>query len=391
MPNNVKTYDRSNDPEDHLKIFQAAAKVERWAMPTWCHMFNSTLNGSARVWFYDLPSESIDSYDDLKKAFLANYLKQKKCIKDPVEIYHIKQREGESTKDFVQRFKAESRHVKGSPECMRIFGFMYGITNLELIKCLYENIPKSVDEMMRITATFLRGEVEASNQAWKKALLAWKQHEVGRKQNFNRRGDFRNQQRSERRCDKITLLTKSPKEILALDKGKFKASPPMTTPEEKRNSNKFCEFYGEVGHNSDECMHLKRLIEELIKNRKFSHVIKELKQGKNRRCGAFHLYMDEFCGSKITVSKQWDHRKARSEEDSSSPVKAHGMLNFPILGGILTLRSSRIILLECAMVSGPEAQPSDIIQAAKERIKVTIHPEYLEQIILIGSTLAEEG
>ncbi|GKE37949.1 hypothetical protein Tco_1461354 [Tanacetum coccineum] len=38
MPNNVKTYDGSDDLEDHLKIFQAAAKVERWAMSTWCHM-----------------------------------------------------------------------------------------------------------------------------------------------------------------------------------------------------------------------------------------------------------------------------------------------------------------------------------------------------------------
>ncbi|GJW50048.1 hypothetical protein Tco_0091399 [Tanacetum coccineum] len=66
----------SDDPEDHLKIFQAAAKVKRWAMPTWCHMFNSTLIGSAKVWFDDLPLESIDSYDDLKKAFLANYLQQ---------------------------------------------------------------------------------------------------------------------------------------------------------------------------------------------------------------------------------------------------------------------------------------------------------------------------
>nr|GEY66808.1 reverse transcriptase domain-containing protein [Tanacetum cinerariifolium] len=55
------------------------------------------------VWFDDLPLESIDSYDDLKKAFLANYLQQKKCIKDLVEIHHIKQREGESTEDFVQR------------------------------------------------------------------------------------------------------------------------------------------------------------------------------------------------------------------------------------------------------------------------------------------------
>nr|GFA37434.1 reverse transcriptase domain-containing protein [Tanacetum cinerariifolium] len=34
ISNNVKTYDGTGDPEDHLKIFQAAAQVEHWAMPT---------------------------------------------------------------------------------------------------------------------------------------------------------------------------------------------------------------------------------------------------------------------------------------------------------------------------------------------------------------------
>ncbi|GJV23352.1 reverse transcriptase domain-containing protein [Tanacetum coccineum] len=84
MPSHIKTYDGSEDPDDHLKIFQTAAKTKRWAMPTWCHMFKSTLTGNARVWFDDLPPESIDSYIDLKKAFLENYLQQKKCIKDPI-------------------------------------------------------------------------------------------------------------------------------------------------------------------------------------------------------------------------------------------------------------------------------------------------------------------
>ncbi|GJT40780.1 hypothetical protein Tco_0940645 [Tanacetum coccineum] len=158
MPSNVKTYDRSGDPEDHLKIFQEATKVER---------------------------------------------------------------------------------------------LMHGITNPELIKRLHDNISKSVDEIMRVTTTFLKGEVAASNQARKKTLLAWKQQE-------------------------------SPREILALDKGKFKAPPPMTTPVEKRNNSKFCEFHREVGHTTDECMHLKRQIEEMIKDRKLSHVIKELKQGKDQ-------------------------------------------------------------------------------------------------------------
>nr|GEU80894.1 reverse transcriptase domain-containing protein [Tanacetum cinerariifolium] len=191
------------DPEDHLKIFQVAAKTERYVMPTWCHMFNSTLTGNARVWFDDLSQESIDSYDDLKKEFLENYLQQKKCIKDPVEIHNIKQRDGESTKDFVRR-----------------------------------------------------GKAVASNRDRKKSFPSWKQQEAGPKQNF-KKGGFRNQQRSERKHDRFTLPTKTPKEILALDKGKFKPPPPMTTPMEKQNTGKFCEFHREIGHTTDECMHLR--------------------------------------------------------------------------------------------------------------------------------------
>ncbi|GKA40944.1 putative ribonuclease H-like domain-containing protein, partial [Tanacetum coccineum] len=105
---------------------------------------------------------------------------KKKCIKDPVEIHHIKQREGESTEDFVRRFKIESRDVKGATEIMRISGFMHGITNPELIKRLHDKILK------------------------------------------------------------------------------------------------------EVGHNTDEFMHLKRHIEALLKARKLSHVIKELKQNSGK-------------------------------------------------------------------------------------------------------------
>ncbi|GJT13034.1 reverse transcriptase domain-containing protein [Tanacetum coccineum] len=144
MPSHVKTYDGSGDPEDHLKLFQSAAKTEGWAMPTWCHMFNSTLTGNARVWFDKLPKESVDSYEDLRTAFRENYLQQTKHIKDPVEIHHIKQRDGESTEDFMERYKAEVLDVEGAPECMRIFGFMHGITHPGLIKRLYERIPRSM-------------------------------------------------------------------------------------------------------------------------------------------------------------------------------------------------------------------------------------------------------
>ncbi|GJU57050.1 reverse transcriptase domain-containing protein [Tanacetum coccineum] len=487
-------------------------------MPTWCHMFNYTLTGNARVWFDDLPKETIDNYDDLKKAFLENYLQQKKCIKDPVEIHNIRQRDGESTEEFVRRYKLECRDVKGAPECMKISGFMHGITNPELIKRLHDKIPKSVDEMMRVTTTFLRGEVAASNRERKKSFPSWKQQEANQKQNF-KKGGFRNQQRSERKQDRFTLLTKTPKEIFALDKRKFKAPPPMTTPVEKRNHAKFCEFHGEVGHNTDECIHLRKQIEEMLKAGKLSHLIKEIKQnngkeqpkvtkkeetsGKDKALAILmvqpwervarqkiaqsfspnteisfpplgenegtkgpmtieaeigghcvhRMYVNGGSAAKILYEHCFSRLRSEiknqlvlattlligfsgeiiwaigqiqllvtigDEEHSTSswmnfvvvrspssyngiierprvrklyavPSTAYGMLKIPVETGVITLKSSRLVPLECAMVSRPEGTPSATKLITEERVKVAINPEYPEQTVMIGSTLTEEG
>nr|GEV92323.1 reverse transcriptase domain-containing protein [Tanacetum cinerariifolium] len=121
-----------------------AAQVERWAMPTWCHMFNSTLIGAARVWFDKLPPESIDGYKDMKAAFLSYFMHQKKYVKDPVEIHNIKQRDGETLEDFMEWFKIETGRMKGAPECMRISGFIHTIHRMYIdggssMEILYEH------------------------------------------------------------------------------------------------------------------------------------------------------------------------------------------------------------------------------------------------------------
>nr|GEU88119.1 reverse transcriptase domain-containing protein [Tanacetum cinerariifolium] len=243
MPNNIKTYDGMGDPEDHVKIFQAAAQVERWVVPTWCHMFNSTLIGAARVWFDELLPESINGYKDMKAAFLSYFMQQKKYVNDPVEIHNIKQRKGETLEDFMERFKIETRRMKGAPECMRISGFMHGINNPELIKHLNEHVLKTMEEMMIATTAFIRGE----------AATASKKKGHG-----------------------------TPKEILAAEANKFQPPPPMVTPVEKRNSSKFCDFHNDKGHSTDECMQLKKQIEELVRAGKLLHLIKEMKQGREQ-------------------------------------------------------------------------------------------------------------
>ncbi|GJY82825.1 reverse transcriptase domain-containing protein [Tanacetum coccineum] len=208
MPNNVKT-DKTGDLEDRLKIFQVVAQVERWAMPTWCHMFNSTLIGVVRVWFDELPPESIDGYKGLKAAFQAYFMQQKKYVKDPVEIHNIKQRDGETIEDFMERFKVETRRMKGAPECMRISGFMQGVNNLELTKRLNEHVPKTMEEMMTVTTAFIRGEAAAASK--KKGHLLWKSQDQSKRNASERKFDFRGQSREGRGSSRFIPLPERPK------------------------------------------------------------------------------------------------------------------------------------------------------------------------------------
>nr|GEV72234.1 reverse transcriptase domain-containing protein [Tanacetum cinerariifolium] len=85
-----------------------------------------------------------------------------------------------------------------------------------------------------------------------------------------------------RGANRFTPLTRTPKEILAAEANKLQPPPPMVTPVEKRNGNKFCDFHNDKGHNADECMQLKKHIEELVRAGKLLHLIKEIKQGREQ-------------------------------------------------------------------------------------------------------------
>nr|GEY24439.1 reverse transcriptase domain-containing protein [Tanacetum cinerariifolium] len=70
---------------------------------------------------------------------------------------------------------------------------------------------------------------------------------------------------------------------------------------------------------------------------------------------------------------------------------AHGMLKLPEEGGVITLKSSRLVTLECALVSGPEKTLPTTEPILEERFKVAINPEYPEQTVMIGFTLTKGG
>ncbi|GKC27055.1 reverse transcriptase domain-containing protein [Tanacetum coccineum] len=325
-------------------------------MPTWCHMFNSTLTGNARVWFDKLPKESVNSYEDLREAFRENYLQQKKHIKDPVDIHHIKQKDGECTEDFMERYKAESMDVEGAPECMKISGFMHGAR-------------------LRPPVTDAREHPRlGSSLTWETNKISKRSTKTDRDQNGNKIGEEDGME------GPITIEAEigghfvhrmyvdggASSEILyehcfsRLRPKIMNKMIPATTP--------LIGFSGEtiwpLGQIS---LFVKIGDEEHSTSAQMNFLVIRSPSPHNEIIGRLRI------------------RKIRAV-----PSMAHGMLKFPVEGGTVMLRSSRIIPMECAMIFGPSTQQPVISQVVEERIKVAIHLEYPEQTIAIGSTLMEK-
>ncbi|GKD76369.1 reverse transcriptase domain-containing protein, partial [Tanacetum coccineum] len=132
-----------------------------------------------------------------------------KYVKDPVEIHNIKQRDGETIGEFMERFKVETRRMKGAPECMRISEFMHGVNNSELTKPLNEHVPKTMEEMMITTTTFIRGEAAAAGK--KKGYTSCSTQDQSKRHGSERMSDFRGQPRDGRGSSKFTPLQEHPK------------------------------------------------------------------------------------------------------------------------------------------------------------------------------------
>nr|GEV66404.1 hypothetical protein [Tanacetum cinerariifolium] len=330
--------------------------------------------------------------------------------------------------------------MKGAPECMRISGFMHGVNNPELTKRLNEHVPKTMEEMMITTTAFIRGEAAAASK--KKGHVSWKPQDQSKRHSSDKRSDFRGHSREGRGSNRFTPLTRTPKEILATEASKFQPPPPMVTPVEKRSSNKFCDFHNDKGHSTDECMQLKKQIEELrtVKQRvtqSFERVkeiafpplaassgtegplVIEVEMGGHM---IYHMYIDGGSSMEILYEHCFNRLRPEIKGDATHSTKAwmnfmvvkslspyngiierpglkaiqavpstvHGMLKFPTEGGIVTICSTILIPTECAsVITSPVISREE--KTSPTNFKVALHPDFPDQEVVIGGTLSDKG
>ncbi|GKD72440.1 hypothetical protein Tco_1330722 [Tanacetum coccineum] len=226
----------------------------------------------------------------------------------------------------------------------------------------------------------------------------------------------------------------------------------MVTPADKRSSNKFCEFHNDKGHSTDECMQLKKQIEELVKAGKLSDFIKEIRQDKDKQNNgkkeaptkekATTIYMiqpwHKVTRQKVTLSFahvneiMFPPLSANKGTDGPLVIEAeiggHAIHRMYVDGGssmewgnymavgatkavgnyrrrralnksvdefydskLVTIRSTILMPNECATITATLKDSIKKIEGGQKNLKVAIHPDFPDQEVALGGTISIEG
>ncbi|KAL2251530.1 UNVERIFIED_CONTAM: hypothetical protein Sindi_2275300 [Sesamum indicum] len=101
---NLPEYDGAGDPQEHLDKFYAKIDWYDLSDAAYCKVFRTTLSKRALAWFNQLPAGTISSLEQLVQRFLHHFSMNKKIPKTAAYLFTVRQREGETLRDFMQRF-----------------------------------------------------------------------------------------------------------------------------------------------------------------------------------------------------------------------------------------------------------------------------------------------
>ncbi|GKV44734.1 hypothetical protein SLEP1_g51893 [Rubroshorea leprosula] len=123
----LETYDGTKDPDDHLHAFYSCMQAQNASDALMCKIFPSTLQGNARTWYYSLPPRSTSSYTEMEFAFATKFSSRRLIRKTTSELMRVKQRDGESLKNYMSRFNDAVLEVNSFDQAVGIAAVISGL------------------------------------------------------------------------------------------------------------------------------------------------------------------------------------------------------------------------------------------------------------------------
>ncbi|XP_027103047.2 uncharacterized protein [Coffea arabica] len=279
----MKSYDATTDPEDRLFAFLTQMRLQTAANAVRCKTFPMFLEGKARQWFQGLPPRSIRSFVQLARLFAAQFVSSQAFSKSTAHLMTIQQRPEESLREYMVRFNNESLQVRDRDDKVVMAAFINGLRKQKLYIELVEKPPKSVQEMLD------RAHEKANAEEANRLKSAQERLRDDKRRRGADQGEARPGSGRKNAYDRLprsrpmggdkswTSLTAPRARVLAVmeQEGLSRPPRPLAGDKSRRDQGLFCAYHRDVGHDTEDCRHLKKDIEKLIKRGHLGQFIRD--------------------------------------------------------------------------------------------------------------------
>ncbi|KAK3160946.1 hypothetical protein QOZ80_1BG0068980 [Eleusine coracana subsp. coracana] len=130
----IEKYDGKTDPREWLHVYAMAIRAlggDSFVMANYLHM---CLAPAARTWLTNLPNNSIDSWAELCRQFVANFQAMFDRPGNHWELARIKQRDREPLREYIQCFCQVKNTIPNISDAQVVTAFQGGLRDDDLIK-----------------------------------------------------------------------------------------------------------------------------------------------------------------------------------------------------------------------------------------------------------------
>uniref|UniRef100_A0A2N9ESK5 RNase H type-1 domain-containing protein n=1 Tax=Fagus sylvatica TaxID=28930 RepID=A0A2N9ESK5_FAGSY len=146
------------DPLNYLDSFRTVIRLQGVSDEIMCRAFLTNLKGSARVWFNQLETGFIDTFAQLSRAFINNFIEGRRSARPANYLFHIRQREGESLRSYLQCFNKEAIQIDEPNEYIALTAFNAGLRKGDFLFQLCKDPLRSMSKLMYEAQKFINTE-----------------------------------------------------------------------------------------------------------------------------------------------------------------------------------------------------------------------------------------
>ena len=156
------------DPEAHLTAFHTQMMLSGGSDAVYCKVFMSTLSGTTLDWFVSLPTGHITMFQQFSKMFVEQYIVNKAPPLVSYDLFDVRQYQGESLKDFLNRFGAQIVRLPGKDEEMFVHAFKKGVLPGPFSESLIRSHPATFAEIRRhaVAHIAVRAKSPRKEETW---------------------------------------------------------------------------------------------------------------------------------------------------------------------------------------------------------------------------------